>query len=206
VSVPSPRRVVVGLDASRASVAAANAAADVAAALGAELVALYVEDRELLRLADSPLATVVDRLFASSSAPASVELESQLRAEGARARAGLERVVAGRNLRWSFRVGRGRVAMELLADAGTHDLVVVGRIGAGETRGRLGRTARAVARERGGAVLKLAEDGGAEDAEIERWRAELGVEVLPVARSVIVLAGRLGELLDRLRSPVLVVG
>lgn len=200
------RRVVVGLDASPASEAAARAAAEVAATLGAELVALYVEDRELLRLAEAPLATVVDRLFASSAAPAAAELESQLRAEGARARAGFERLVAGRGLRYSFRVVRGRIAGELVAGAGVSDLVVIGRVGAGRARGGLGSTARAVAKSRGGVVLRLADDGGGEIAELERWRAELGVEVVPLARSVLALAGHLAEVLERQRSPVLLVG
>ena len=45
------RRIVVGIDASNASVEALRAAARVAAARGAELLGIYVEDDQLIRLA-----------------------------------------------------------------------------------------------------------------------------------------------------------
>ena len=50
------RRILVALDASRHSLAALEAAAELAARLKAELVGLFVEDIDLLRLAGLPFA------------------------------------------------------------------------------------------------------------------------------------------------------
>jgi K+-sensing histidine kinase KdpD len=51
------RRILVALDASPDSLAALKTAADLARRMEAELMGLFVEDIELLRMADSPYAT-----------------------------------------------------------------------------------------------------------------------------------------------------
>jgi hypothetical protein len=198
-----PRRVVVGLDTSRESLAAAAAAAEVAAALDAELAALFVEDAELLRLAAAPLATVVDRLSARSRPLLAAEIEHELRAASARARADLERLLAGRALRWSFRVARGGVAAELLAAAADRDPVVLGRVGAGGAGQGLGRTARAVAAGRDVVVtVRRGDAGGA--GRLVRPLATEPREVVPL-RDGGGLPERLRELLDSGVTLVLLV-
>jgi nucleotide-binding universal stress UspA family protein len=137
------RRVLVALDASPASLAALEVAAELAAALSTELSGLFVEDVNLLRAAELPAARV---LGSFSGRPLPLErcrLERELRAEAVRAREALAAVAERGMLRWSFRVARGTVAPEILLAASEAGLVVVGK--AGRSMGRLGSTARAVA-------------------------------------------------------------
>jgi nucleotide-binding universal stress UspA family protein len=200
-----PRRVIVGLDSSRPSLVAAAAAAEVAAVLDAELLALYVEDLDLLRLAEAPLAMVVDWLSAHGRPLATSELEHEMRAQATRARAEIERLVAGKALRWSFRVARGPVAKELLTAAEASDLVVVGRVGAGGRSEPLGHVARAVAVGRGGAMLMLGTGREADAAVLARLRAELGVEIIPLLLAGAALAERLRNRIESSAMPVLLV-
>ncbi|MEJ2343030.1 MAG: universal stress protein [Gemmatimonadales bacterium] len=76
----SIRRIVVALDASRSSLAALEAAAELAAAVNAELAGLFVEDENLVRLAGLPLAREFDRI---SERPRSMDT-AQLRRHMAR--------------------------------------------------------------------------------------------------------------------------
>ena len=92
----SEPRVVVAVDASPLSLAAAAASAELAAALGAELVGLFVEDLDLLRLSASAAAVEADRLSGRSRRFETGDLERQLRAQAARAAAGFERATGGR--------------------------------------------------------------------------------------------------------------
>ncbi len=139
------RRILVALDASPDSLAAAEAAAEMAALLSAELHGLFVEDTELLRLVESPLARELDLLTASARGAESAVLEDQLRAHAAKARQALGRLADRLSIRSSFRVARGSVAQEILAAAAEADLVTLGRIGWTVRRRRdLGKTTRAL--------------------------------------------------------------
>jgi len=150
----STRRILVLLDASPASQAAAEASAEVAASLGARLVGLFVEDAEILALASHPLAREVD-LFAQAVRPVDPRtLERRLRARAGRARAGLERAATLQRVSWSFEVVRGEVGAEVERAAEAADLVALGRIGWSEGSRRMGRTARhLVARGHRGLLL-----------------------------------------------------
>jgi len=143
MSTPRPtRRILVLLDASPASQAAAEAGAEVAASLGAELLGLFVEDAELLALATHPLVREVD-LFAQAVRPVDPRaLERRLRARAGRARAGLERAAPLQRVAWSFEVVRGEVGAEVERAAEGADLVALGRVGWSEGPRRMGRTAR----------------------------------------------------------------
>jgi len=110
------RRILVGLDASQASLAAVEAAAALARRVGAELAGLFVEDEDVLRLA--ALAFGVVRV--PSGAREALDLrtaQAEQRALAARAREALERAAAGQRLACSFTVARGRVVAEVLAAA-----------------------------------------------------------------------------------------
>lgn len=136
------RRVLVALDASRPSLEAARTAAELARALGAELVGVFVEDLNLLRLAGLPFAMQVPVLGGAARPVERVAVEQELRALAARARQGLEQAAGSLQVAWSFEVRRGAVIEELLAAAVGAALLVVGSSGQGG-RGPGGTTARA---------------------------------------------------------------
>ena len=117
------RRILVALDTSADSAAALEAAASLAALLGAELEGLFVEEEHLLLLATGA-ATEVDLLSGRRRALERATLEGQLRARAARARRALERAAGRLRVRWTFRTVQGRVEAELLA-AGA-DLITLG--------------------------------------------------------------------------------
>jgi len=139
------RRILVGLDASRHSLAALEAAADLAARMEAELVGLFVEDINLLRLAELPFAREVGGFSATRRRLDSRQLERQLHVQAQRARRALEAQARRVQVHWSFKVTRGGVALELLSAASEADLVILGRAGHfASGTGHLGSTARGV--------------------------------------------------------------
>ncbi|GAB4568292.1 MAG: universal stress protein [Anaerolineae bacterium] len=139
------RRILVAVDASPHSLAALEAAAEMAARLQAELLGLFVEDVNLLRSADLPITREVCSLSATTLPMDSRHVERELRAQAEQARRALASVASRRRVRWSFRVTRGSVTEELLRAASEADLVTVGKSGWTPTWPRgLGGTARAV--------------------------------------------------------------
>lgn len=139
---PDLRRVLVALDASRASLDALSAAAALAARLGAELEGLFVEDVNLVRAAGLPFASQLSSL---SGAPQPLErhsVELELRALAAAARASLAEAAGRLQVEWSFRVVRGQVSAEVLSAAARADVLVLGRTGR-RVRSGPGETARA---------------------------------------------------------------
>jgi nucleotide-binding universal stress UspA family protein len=157
------RRILVALDASPHSLAALEAAVELAGRLRAELLGLFVEDINLLRLAGSPLAREVGFFSATRRRLDAQEIERQLRAQASRTRQALQRIAERARVRWSFRVARGVIASELLTAASEADLIILGRGGWSLTRRRqLGSTARAVLSEAPGLALILQHGAGLE--------------------------------------------
>jgi nucleotide-binding universal stress UspA family protein len=123
------RRILVALDASAQSLAAVDAAVELAARLEAELLGLFVEDVELLRLAESPYAREL-LYFSAKEAPLSrATMEARLRAQSEQARKALGTAAERSQVPWTFRIVRGRVTQEILAAAAEADLLAMGRIG-----------------------------------------------------------------------------
>ena len=139
------RRILVALDASPHSLAALDAAAELAARLQAELMGLFVEDINLLRLAGLPFAR---EIHAFSGRPRDLDsqyMERELRAQAERARRALARAAEQAQVRWSFRVARGAVLSEVLQASAEADLISLGKLGwSASTRRELGSTARGV--------------------------------------------------------------
>lgn len=146
----------MALDASPASLAALDAAGRLAARLHAELLGLFVEDVNLLRLVELPLASHYSLSSGSDLRLDTPALESQFRELADRARTALEAVAARLALHASFRVARGSVTAELLSATREGDLLILGRAGHSLVRGEgLGGTARLAARSAPGPVLLL---------------------------------------------------
>ena len=139
------RRILVALDASAASLAALEAAATLAARMDAELLGLFVEDVNLLRLAGLPFASEIDMATGSARSLEPREMEQRLRAQAARAQDLLAQVATRRQLRWTFRVARGQVVTELLSAEIEADLIAIGTVSTQVIRrARVGSTAQAV--------------------------------------------------------------
>jgi nucleotide-binding universal stress UspA family protein len=142
---PGIRRILVALDASPHSQAALEAAAELASGLRAELLGVFVEDINLLKLAETSFAWEMGFFSASRRQLSTLEIERQLRAQANRVRRALAMIAGQAQVPWSFRVARGAIASELLTAASEVDLVILGKTGWSlARRGRLGSTARAV--------------------------------------------------------------
>jgi nucleotide-binding universal stress UspA family protein len=139
------RRILVALDASAASIAALDAAATLAACMDAELLGLFVEDVNLLRLAGLPFASEIDMVSGSARSLAPAQMEQRLRAQATRAQESLSQAAGRRQLRWTFRVARGQVVTELLGAEIEADLIALGTVSTPVIRrARVGSTAQAV--------------------------------------------------------------
>lgn len=138
------RRILVALDASTDSVAALKTAASLAASLQAELVGLFVEDINLLRLAGLPFASEVQRVTGTGRVLDEAGMERDLQLQASQARRALANAAADAEATWTFRVVRGVVTTEILAAALEANLLTLGRASRPPIRRRqLGSTARA---------------------------------------------------------------
>ncbi len=150
------RRILVALDASPHSIAALEAAAELAAHFQAELAGLFVQDVNLLRLAELPFAREVGFFSATRRRLDSRGLERQLRVRARQMRRRLTGLAEETRLQWSFQVARGAIASELLAAAAEADMIILGKAGWSFRRPkRLGSTARAMASQAPGLTLIL---------------------------------------------------
>jgi nucleotide-binding universal stress UspA family protein len=142
---PFVRRILVAVDASHHSIAALEAAVNLATRFHAELLGLYVEDINLLRLAELPFAREVGQFSAVVRRLNVPEVERQIRVQTVRVRRIFESRTGRAQVQWSFRVTRGSVPQEVVTAAYDADLLVLGRAGWSLLRkGRLGTTARAI--------------------------------------------------------------
>jgi nucleotide-binding universal stress UspA family protein len=142
------RRILVALDASPHSLAALQVAVELAVQLGAELEGLFVEDINLLNLSDLPMARELVAYATRARHLDRMRMAEQLQLQARMARKALEEVAEKAQVRWSFRVARGIIAVELLAAAEEMDLILLGRTGWSNRR-RVGSTTLAVASRAG---------------------------------------------------------
>ncbi len=143
-SINEIRRILIALDASPASQAALELAADLAVRYQAELIGIYVEDINLLRTAEIPFAKEVGFFSASSRLINTSHIERELKAHARRVEQLLSSIAQRANLRWSFRSTRGVIHGELLSAAADTDLIILGKTG-WSGGNQIGSTAKEVA-------------------------------------------------------------
>jgi nucleotide-binding universal stress UspA family protein len=149
-------RVLVAMDASPHSLTALDAAVELAALFGAELLGIFVEDADLLRLADLPFAAEVASFSASIQRLDAERMRLQLRAVAERSRRALAVSAERARVPWSFRVVRGSVAAAVMGEVGGRDLISFGRLGWSRLgKPHLGSTARAILSEARASSLVL---------------------------------------------------
>jgi len=137
------RRIVVAVDASPHSRAAMEAAVRMAARFDAELLGLFVEDINVLRIAGLPYAQEFGVYSAQRRHINTVDVERQLRVRSRQVQDSF-RLLAGRaSIRGTFRVTRGSVGAEIQSAAADADVLIVGRAGWSQLR-QVGSTTRAV--------------------------------------------------------------
>ncbi len=147
------RRVVVLLDASRASMAGLEAAATLARASGAELVGWFVEEDALVRWAGYPWAREVGLSGAVRSMQPG-QMEQRLRDRAEAMHRDLERVARAHGIQARLQVYRGEVVRTILAESTRQDFLVLGKIGYRRALGlRVGSTARALMARAPGPVM-----------------------------------------------------
>ncbi|ABS62364.1 hypothetical protein Plav_0741 [Parvibaculum lavamentivorans DS-1] len=171
-------RVVIGLDTSLVAREALSLAARLAASVDARLKGVFVEDENLLTMADLPFA----REISFSGEVRSVDPERMLRAMKAQAESArrmLARIAAEAHVDWSFDVRRGRPLASLAAGAGASDTLVLRSHGA--TSLEVGRAVRAATRDAHADVLLVGRGVGV--------RASLA-DTPPVPRLQAVMPGR----------------
>jgi nucleotide-binding universal stress UspA family protein len=147
------------MDASEHSRSALRAAAELASAFQAELVGLFVEDINLLQLADSPFAQEISFLSPGLRQLDRELLKRQLRVQADRARQELAAVASRADIPWTFRVTRGGVSAQILAAATDADLTILGKKGWSLSRSpRIGSTVQALI-SRGRGMTLILEQG-----------------------------------------------
>ena len=157
--VPEPgpvvaRRILVLLDGSRLSLAALEAAADIALAQQAEVLGIFVEEANLLRSAGYGFAREVGR-SSGVARPMDVDaLEARMQATAEKLRRALAQTMAPWGVAQALKLCRGEVVEQVLGLAQPDDLLVLGRVGWSGIPGvRLGSTARMLLRKAPGDVL-----------------------------------------------------
>lgn len=139
------KRILVALDTSTDSVAALHSAANLAGALQVELVGLFVEDTNLLNLAELPFAYAVHHSTGNGQALTKAGMEHDMMLLATQAKQALAEAAERANVAWSFKVVRGTVTNEVVNSALESDLLTLGRASHHLThQTKLGSTARGV--------------------------------------------------------------
>lgn len=149
------RRIVVAVDASPLSAAAAGVACRLSGRLGMPVEAVFVEDINMVRLAAHAQVQTVSLLAARRQAADGALIGKALELQGVAARRMVEQVLDATGGHGGFHLRRGKVEAELLDAAHACDLLCLGwsgRVDRGP-RARLGSVARAAAAGFAGSVL-----------------------------------------------------
>jgi len=137
------RRITVALDCSPHSRASLDAAAAIAGALHAELSGIFVEDINLIRMAELPFSEEILVHTARSRQLDTAEVSRLMKQQRKEAFELLRETAERFGVPHSFRTLRGRVSTEIISAALESDLLALGRSGrAPSCRRGLGSTAK----------------------------------------------------------------
>ena len=150
-------RIVVAVDASSHSRAALEAAAELAASLEVELVGIFVEDVNLMRLAELPIAVEIETPTGQVPRIDPGRLRRQIAWRARQARRMMAEMARQRDIPWRFYIRSGHIHEELLAASNSNDLVILGKAGWSGHK-NLGSTARAMLVQAEAVVLFIEED------------------------------------------------
>lgn len=128
-------RILVALDTASECLSTLEVAARVALQTEAELVALFIEDTDLIRLAGLPFATEVNRTSAAERRLEPPRMARALRAQQQRVDRVLAQITQRLAIRTSLRVVQGNYMSEAVAAATDVDILVLARM-AGAVVGR----------------------------------------------------------------------
>ncbi len=120
------RRIVVALHATEQCRSTVETAVLLAARLEAEMVGLFIEDINLLRLAALPFARELGYGSTRRRALDTSHMERSLRIQAETLKKQLSACAGHARIPWSFQVRRGELLEELLQMASQADLVVIG--------------------------------------------------------------------------------
>jgi hypothetical protein len=123
----SATRIVLSLECGAAEAPALEAALALAAGLGGELAALFVEDERLLRLAALPFGREIGRTSALLRTLEPEQLEHAFQAEAGRLRRALASAAEPLALKWTLDIARGDTVSVSLERLGPADLLVLSR-------------------------------------------------------------------------------
>ena len=137
------RHIAVALDCSPHSIASLAAAAELARWMHADLRGIFVEDINLLRMAELPCSHEIRIYTAEAEKMELLPLERSLKRQAREAESALQRIAEELMVEHSFRVYRGLVPAEVILASHEADLLVLGRSGRSPScRKGLGSTAR----------------------------------------------------------------
>ncbi|MBV7329240.1 universal stress protein [Chloroflexi bacterium TSY] len=135
--------IIVALDGTAQSIAVLETAATMAGLMGAEIVGIYVEDRNLRRLCDLPFSVEVGGYSATARALSQHCIRREFRAVEDEMRQLVERIANRMQVSWSFETVQGGVVEELVQASQNAAIFGLGRRGHSYRR-NLGSTARVV--------------------------------------------------------------
>jgi len=124
------RRIAVTLDACQVSSRTLEEAVQLAARIGAQLEGIFVEDIDLIQLAELPFLREFRSVSRSENAINLTRMEQELRVLARRAERLLGEHATRQNVSWSFRIWRGSIDTELLKADTDADVFALTRMGA----------------------------------------------------------------------------
>ncbi len=153
------RRILLALDSSSSNLSTLQTATNLAARLKAELLALFIEDKNLLDYALLPIAREMNPTSAISHNIDSLRLQKALTAQASELQRVLTVYAEKANIQWSFKVTRGQIIDEVLSATQHADLLVLCRTGySSMARTQLGNATATIASSATRSVLVLHED------------------------------------------------
>ena len=123
------RRIAITLDAFEVSPGALEQAVLLAERMGAQLEGIFIEDIDLIQVAELPFLREVRSVSRSVSEVSLYRMEQELRVLARRAERLLGEQASRHNVAWSFRVWRGSIDTDLLSADLEADVFALTRLG-----------------------------------------------------------------------------